>query len=606
MEHHSYSVILTDADEKHRQPERITQQLKPHQLAGLQKAFLMEQYECVHYNVENPRDYIPFGAVVQPTLYGAFTLKSNVGIIGDIVGYGKTMIALSIIAALKTELIYMPPSRKQTYQGVHSYMEITKASITLTPLIINTTLVVVPRGPVYIQWKNTIRSHTTLSCLSIESLVFIKKSLPKNVKDLKTYLERFDIVLIKNTTLTTMIDYYNEIDEVNEIEGFDRIMIDEAHIIIIKVPYLSYKFLWLITSSYRELLYYNNNYRSIYSGVFQMLHNSIERLHYILIKGDASFVKGSFHVPPPIERYYVCKQEKHLIAIQPFLSPSLNELINVNDIAGAIRELGGISETPEELIKLVLKDIEKNIMNTKREITFVETLEMDQEHRLNILKNELNRYTTRKTSIEEKLKEVDTKICSICYDVLDNPIYLNCSHMFCGQCIFNWIQANTRTTRTGRVQCPECRTDIDSSKIVAVVKEKVENNTVAIIVSKEDQLIDIIMKKPEGRFLVFSRVDTTFGKLAHLLNSHSITHTEIKGSTTHMMRILDDFVAKRTRVIMLNTYHAGCGIDISSATDVIIYHSMPHEKIQAIGRAQRVGRTDQLTIHNLCFPNEMK
>jgi SNF2 family DNA or RNA helicase len=141
---------------------------------------------------------------------------------------------------------------------------------------------------------------------------------------------------------------------------------------------------------------------------------------------------------------------------------------------------------------------------------------------------------------------------------------------------------------------------------VAVVKEKVENDTVAIIVSKEDQMIDIIKKKPEGRFLVFSRVDTTFGKLAHLLNSHSITHTEIKGSTTHMMRILDDFVAKRTRVIMLNTYHAGCGIDISSATDVIIYHSMPHEKIQAIGRAQRVGRTDQLTIHNLCFPNEMK
>jgi SNF2 family DNA or RNA helicase len=101
-------------------------------------------------------------------------------------------------------------------------------------------------------------------------------------------------------------------------------------------------------------------------------------------------------------------------------------------------------------------------------------------------------------------------------------------------------------------------------------------------------------------------VDIAFGKLSKVLNDHNITHTEIKGSTTHMMNILQDFLDKKIRVILLNTYHAGCGIDISSATDVIIYHSMPHEKIQAIGRAQRVGRTEQLTIHNLCFPNEMK
>lgn len=603
MEPHAYNVILTDIDPKHRQPKKITQQLKPHQLAGLQKACSMEQHECIKYTVLNPHDYIPFGNSLQPQLYSSFTLKSNIGIIGDIVGYGKTLIALSIVAALKTEAIYISPFRKQTYQGINSYMEITKETVqTPSLMIINTTLIVVPRGPVYIQWRNMIRNHTTLTCLTIESLIFIKKNLPNNVKDLKVYLDTFDIVLIKNTTLLTMIDYYNEIDTVNVIEGFNRIMIDEAHIIIIKVPCIVYRFLWLITSSYRELLYYSNNSRSIYSGVFQMLHNNIERLHYILIKGDTDFVKRSFEVPQPIEKFYVCKLEKHLIAIQSFLSPLLNELINVNDIAGAIRELGGTSETPDELIKLVLKDIENNILNTKREIAFVETLELDQENRLNSLKNELNRYTTRKLSIEEKIHEVDNNTCSICYNTLDNPIYLSCSHIFCGQCIFNWIQMNTRTSRSGRVQCPECRTEIDSSKIVAVVKEKVETR---VIISKEDQMIDIILKKPEGRFLIFSRIDTTFGKLAHILKNNSITHTEIKGATSHMMKILDDFVANRIRVILLNTYHAGCGIDISSATDVIIYHSMPHEKIQAIGRAQRVGRIEQLTIHNLCYPTEI-
>jgi hypothetical protein len=42
---HFYSVILSDVDPKYRQPDKITVQLKPHQLAGLQKAFSMEQEE---------------------------------------------------------------------------------------------------------------------------------------------------------------------------------------------------------------------------------------------------------------------------------------------------------------------------------------------------------------------------------------------------------------------------------------------------------------------------------------------------------------------------------------------------------------------------------
>ena len=605
---HFYSVILSDADPKFRQPDKITVPLKPHQLAGLQKAFTMEQEECVKYFIQDPRSQIPYGYNQHPNIFGYFNLKTNIGIIGDIVGYGKTLIALSIVAALKRELIHVPDFRKHTHQSVSGYMEITKANTqrVVTSHLINTTLIVVPRGPVYIQWKNTIKKNTTLSCLAIESLVFIKKNLPPRVSELKEYLGKFDIVLIKNTTLTTLMDYYREAGD--ELFGFDRIMIDEAHIIIMKVPDLTYKFMWLITSSYRELFLYNYS-KTIYAGFLQMIQHNVERLHYVLIKGETEFVKGSFQVPTPLEKFYVCKMSKNLTAIQPFLTPTISDFINVNDIAGAIKELGGLTETADDLVKLVLTDITKHISNTQMEIAFVELLELERDNkeaRLNTLRNELARYVTRKESIEEKLREVSTKMCSICYDSLDNPIYLSCSHMFCGQCIFNWIQANSRTTRSVKVQCPECRTDIDSRKIVAIVKEKVESDTIMMIMSKEDQLIDIIKKKPDGRFLIFSRMDTSFGRLSKLLDQNMVTNTEIKGSTSHMMRILDDFVARRINVILLNTYHAGCGIDISSATDVIIFHSMPQEKIQAVGRAQRVGRTEQLTIHNLCYPHEMK
>jgi SNF2 family DNA or RNA helicase len=71
-----------------------------------------------------------------------------------------------------------------------------------------------------------------------------------------------------------------------------------------------------------------------------------------------------------------------------------------------------------------------------------------------------------------------------------------------------------------------------------------------------------------------------------------------------MMNVLERFKAGTINIILLNTQYAGSGIDINCATDVIIFHSMGIDKQQAIGRAQRVGRNQQLLIHNLYYEHE--
>jgi SNF2 family DNA or RNA helicase len=73
-----------------------------------------------------------------------------------------------------------------------------------------------------------------------------------------------------------------------------------------------------------------------------------------------------------------------------------------------------------------------------------------------------------------------------------------------------------------------------------------------------------------------------------------------------MLNVLDRFKKGITKIILLNTQYAGSGIEINYATDVIIFHSMGLDKQQAIGRAQRVGRTSILNIHNLCYEDEME
>lgn len=47
-------------------------------------------------------------------------------------------------------------------------------------------------------------------------------------------------------------------------------------------------------------------------------------------------------------------------------------------------------------------------------------------------------------------------ICSICDDVMDNPVGAPCGHCFCEGCIHNWLQTNRR--------CPVDKTAVMTAK----------------------------------------------------------------------------------------------------------------------------------------------
>jgi len=126
------------------------------------------------------------------------------------------------------------------------------------------------------------------------------------------------------------------------------------------------------------------------------------------------------------------------------------------------------------------------------------------------------------------------------------------------------------------------------------------------MMNKLETLINIVKNKTDGKFIVFSQYDNSFIDVKEVLYKNNISFSEMKGNTNHMMNILNNFKDGKLQVILLNTNFAGSGIDISFATDVIIYHMMGPAKHQAIGRAQRVGRNDVLNIHYLCYEHEIE
>jgi len=614
-----YDMELNEMSEIALQNDKLKIKLKPHQLAALNKALEMEINGTIRYKISNTSKLIslmnmlysniPYSVLAQ-TNNNIIQISTNVGILGDMVGYGKTLIALALIAVNNVENIHINNTYSKSFNNHrnYSYLNISSVNNLIIPsnIIFNTTLVIVPRGPVYIQWENMIKTHTSLKVLSIENLTFIKKHLPiytqNNRNEIIDFFNSYDLVLIKNTTLKLLYKYYYNDNNFNIINNWKRVIIDEAHDIINQLKvHINYNYLWMISGTYEDLLkkVYNNNNSLIYTNTAKELMND-EFINLMLVKNNSTFIKNSFKIPEPIEKFYLCKLSNNINVIKTFISDSILDKINANDITGAIKELGGKNETENDIIELVSRELKRDLFNKEAERDYISNLDIPVEQKTAKLKTinaEIEQQGEKIKNLTERISYISSKTCSICMELIRNPIMIECTHIFCGECLIKSLKNNN--------SCPYCRSNINGTdKLIAIVNEN-ENITPEIILSKEETLLKIIRDKPDGRFLIFSKNENSFEKIKSELYKNNNKYELLKGTTTHMINVLDKFKSGEINIILLNTQYAGSGIDISYATDVIIFHNMGIDKQQAIGRAQRVGRTDELYIHNLCYEHEL-
>lgn len=621
----TYDIELDSNSLRCGQPSKIKKILKPHQLACLYKAIHMENVGSITYqNNSHNRD------ANLRSIPNTINISTNIGIIGDIVGYGKTLTALSIIAHNPLDKIHINSTKVHSFHSTKAYNYFTAVSENLSlpnlDNMINSTLIIVPRGPVYVQWEKTLKESTDLKYIAIDDLNFIKKNLPttkkNNEREIIDYFNQFDVVLIKNTTLDRLLDYYNYPLSISNTRHFiynwKRIMIDECHDIINKIEIFNYLFIWLISGTYFNMCHkISSSSYSQYYNIKDILRE--DYINYILVKCNKDFVKESFKIPPIIEYYHLCKMSKYLKIIKNYINNSILDKINANDISGAIKDLGGKNETEEGIATLICADMNKNLSNKQKEREYIFGLDILEENkavRLKNIDNEIQIIERKIKDLTERITEINSKICSICLDNVTQPIILECTHIFCGGCLFKFLNSNTIGSINKR--CPDCRAEIKSTEnltAIVSIKDDITNDIAHTeetgnkigkgILNKEDTLLEIIKNKPEGKFIVFSKVDV-FTKIIKLLVENNITFAELKGNTSHMMNVLKDFKNGIINVILLTTQYAGYGIDINYATDVVIFHSMAVDKQQAIGRAQRVGRTNNLIVHNLCFEHELE
>ncbi len=583
---HVYPDYLCDAeDPRAEQPEGISMMLKPHQLTSIHKMKLMESQSNVVYNVNGLK----------------WTASDvTVGILADRPGYGKTLTMLGLIAS-NNDIVY-PSNRHvisrdlwsgQNYSVKHELRE----PLNYASAFISATLIVVPHGPVFQQWLTAIATVSSLKCFAVAKTADLK-NIPTLLRPAMDFLSGFDIVLVSGTYYPALRGHSTGLGH------WKRIVIDEAHSIVIgrrRMMEVVSRFAWFVTGTPNSLTYPSSTGYIRYSWPHMYDHYK-----YLTVRNKEEYVVQSFTLPPNVLRQYICKDMYRLDTVQGFASPAVMEMLNANDLTSALGALNG--RDGDDIMELIAKDLKTDIANKQIEIEAVERqilVEREKRLRLERLNGELKGMEERYKNIKDRLESFEEHECSICCCNFTDPVTLQCTHVFCGECILKWVKMQMNR----RPLCPECKDPINVSTIVRLTGETASSSQPRPSVprlTKDEVVLHLIMTRPEAKFLVFAKHDGCFMKLKTMLDSEHILSKQLKGQPSYQNKVLEDFKSGALRVIMLNSRFSGSGIDLHYASDIVLYQKFDEgTTTQVVARADRVGRTSGLRIHKLYHSNEL-
>lgn len=556
------NYILNEESPKCIQPENINIILKPHQLTSLYKMSILDK---------NCEMAIPNSDI---------TIKSNIGILADLSGYGKTITFLSLIEILKNEEpTCMPQSSVYITDGYG--LSIIKES---KLKYINTSLVVVPDNLVS-HWKKHLEFYTELSFEIIETDLYNK-----------IIIEEHDLIVCSAL-------HYNKFIKENEEYCWNRVAFDEADAINIpNTEYIKTRFLWFITATFENIPKRKN--KGFMKTIFKQNLNTFNDCHKyfypIVIKNVEYFVKKSFDLIDPDVKYIDCLTPKYIQVIQPHINAYVLELINAGNIDGAIIALGGNVDNDHNIIDLITKSIKNDIIIVQSKLDTLDKLEIndnDKKQKKEPLEKKLQSLNIRKENIEKSILDINITDCIICYELLKNPTIVPCcNNIFCAECLLIWIKE--------KKPCPICRKNIETTELKTIKSDI--NSIDTIKKDKTSTIIEIIKNNPNGKFIIFSGHSATFKKVGKLLKNEKIVYGTFTSSTQTEIT-LKNLCTNKLSVILLDTDNNGAGIEVPQATDIILFHEMSEclEK-QAIARAQRPGREGQLRVWKLKYTHEYK
>ena len=558
---------------------------------------------------------------------------SNYAILGDSVGAGKSLMVLAHIARLGTiakisdSNSILSSSSANIFSIVKKeYSDISEAGC----------LIMVPHT-LFRQWSDYITKQTNLKHFCIARAPQIED------ETFFTNLFEADVVLVSNTLVKSFIP--------KTAKGnvrWKRVFIDEADTIHITSTYIMppARFYWFITASWLNLIYIHHSLyldrKYIEDNVFNEgspyshLHNHFKSrmskdIYYIMesyhvksysflkdiitishinrsniiISCSKELIEKSISLPPLLRQIIWCRSSYTHQIIKDAVSADIQQMLHAGDTTGALESLGVKGQDTKSLIEAVTMNIKKELVRLQKTYAFKEDMEYSTEQAkelaLKSLKEKIEKTEASIKGIEERIQNVASEVCPICYEEPnDHLITPCCSRVFCATCLLLSIARNP--------ECPLCRGAIHPSRctklLLSPVKNRIEPEKDELP-KKHDALLRLLKENPQGRFLIFSRYDNPFNAIEKSIEELCINVSNLKGSKDMISSTLRAFAKGDIQCLLLNSQFAGAGLNITSATHVVLLHAMTHEEEkQILGRSYRLGRKGPLSFIKLLNKDE--
>ena len=264
-------------------------------------------------------------------------------------------------------------------------------------------------------------------------------------------------------------------------------------------------------------------------------------------------------------------------------------MIHAGDIQGAIQTLGVSTHTPLTIVGAVTEYRTKELERLKRLLAFKQNETYANPAvaitAIALLQDKITRLEQQIEGIKERVEQASKEACSVCFDAPTTPLLTPCcAKMFCADCILRWM---TKITA-----CPLCRTTFHPNELKQI--GTIAKTSTPEYPKKMDALLKILQDNPKGKFLIFSRYDNPLQNIHETISEQYKIQT-LKGNKDVVAKAISEFESGDTKILLLNSRINAAGINIPSATHLILLHKMgDEEEKQILGRAYRIGRKEPL------------
>lgn len=613
---------MTESNQRAQHPPNAKIRMRPHQLALLHKC---RQFES--------QGFIEFSDIPSLQPYGAGSMDTSVGILGDMPGSGKSYVVLALVGDT--------PSGRHRH-GVTSMgnARIVIRTPSSTPSVVGNTLLVIPHT-ISAQWARYIAQYSDE--LARDTIIIDKSAAVSNLDPVEMF-ENYRLVVVTSS-------YYNRLANamLHHNVSVHRLVFDEAD--NLRIPACSHvdnDFTWFVTASYGNLLCPKgfvgrdaaSNQLVVYatgiphSGYIKSIFSDLCRTpsgmrvaRALVVRNSDDFVRMSTNLPQPEQFIVRCRTPRYISMLNGYVSSAIMERLNAGDIVGAMHCVDSNRRTTtENVVRVCIEKYQTSVDKLTKSIDAYRKMQCANEEEENMFGAEIARMEERVgelcariDGIRSRITEHDT--CPICLeDISNKSVAPCCAVAMCFSCIQTWI--HVRSPTTSRTQCPMCKTDISATDIMVVDDASASSSAPSQTSAQPDSSIGGVLLPADGdkisnleailaqrpataRFLICSSFERSFDNVSGMLTRMRMPFAYLKGNPSQVNAVIRQFDAGEVRALLINGSNYGSGINLTATTDVVLFHNFENElQKQVIGRAQRFGRTTPLRLWYLLHDNE--